>query len=81
MEKHKFKKKYGQNFLKNESIINNIINLFEVDTFSKIIEVGPGDGTLTKKLLNKNVPVLSFEIDESLKPFLDNNSAQNLRCS
>ena len=72
MEKHIFKKKFGQNFLKNENILKQIVDLFEVDETSKIVEVGPGDGALTKKLLNKNVQVVSFEIDESLKKFLEN---------
>ena len=69
---HKFKKSLGQNFLRDESILNKIINSFDVLENSLIIEVGPGDGALTKKLLTKNVYVLSFEIDESLKKYLDN---------
>ena len=79
MEKHIFKKKYGQNFLQNESILNDIVNLFNVEKYSKIVEVGPGDGALTKKLLNKNVPVVSFEIDESLKQFLESIKNDNLK--
>ena len=79
MEKHIFKKKYGQNFLQNDNVLDRIVNLFDVDEYSKIIEVGPGDGALTKKLLNKNISVLSFEIDESLKKFLDNIKNDNFR--
>lgn len=79
MEKHIFKKKYGQNFLQNENILNKIIGLFEVDSLSKIIEVGPGDGALTKKLLYKHVPLMAFEIDESLKIFLDKIENKNFR--
>jgi len=79
MEKHIFKKKYGQNFLQNEDILNKIIDLFEVDESSKIVEVGPGDGALTKKLLYKDVPVIAFEIDESLKQFLDKIKNNNFK--
>lgn len=78
MEKHKFKKNYGQNFLQNEDILDKIVNLFEVNSNSKIIEVGPGAGALTKKLLTKNVSVTAFEIDDSLKPFLDKINNVNL---
>jgi len=78
MEKHKFKKNYGQNFLQNEDILDKIVNLFEVNNNSKIIEVGPGAGALTKKLLTKNVSVTAFEIDDSLKPFLDKINNDNL---
>jgi len=78
MEKHKFKKSYGQNFLNNDLILDKIINLFNVDEYSKIVEVGPGAGALTKKLLTKKVPITCFEIDESLKQFLDKLKCDNL---
>ena len=35
MEKHIFKKKYGQNFLKNEDILDEIVNLVDLDIESK----------------------------------------------
>lgn len=78
MEKHNFKKKYGQNFLRNDAILVKIVSSFECDKTSKIIEVGPGDGALTKQLVKKEVPVFSFEIDESLKQYLDKIDASNL---
>ena len=78
MEKHNFKKRYGQNFLNNEIILDRIVNLFEVKENSKIVEVGPGAGALTKKLINKNVSVIAFEIDRSLKKFLDLIESDNL---
>ena len=37
MEKHNFKKKYGQNFLRNDVILNDIVSSFECDNNSKII--------------------------------------------
>lgn len=78
MEKHNFKKKYGQNFLRNDAILVKIVSSFKCDKTSKIIEVGPGDGALTKLLVKKEVPVFSFEIDESLKQYLDKIDASNL---
>ena len=79
MEKHNFKKRYGQNFLNSEIILDNIVDLFEVNSRGKIIEVGPGAGALTKKLLKKGVSVTAFEIDESLKQFLDKIGSNNLK--
>lgn len=79
MEKHNFKKKYGQNFLRNDAILDRIVSSFECDNNSKIVEVGPGDGALTKKLVKKNVDVVAFEIDESLKQYLDKMDVPNLR--
>ena len=78
MEKHDFKKKYGQNFLNNEEILNSILKLVNVKSDEEIVEVGPGAGALTKKLLTKNVHVTCFEIDESLKKFLDKIDNKNL---
>lgn len=78
MEKHNFKKKYGQNFLNNDEILNSILKLVNVKSDEEIVEVGPGAGALTKKLLTKNVHVTCFEIDESLKKFLDKIDNKNL---
>ena len=47
------KKKYGQNFLINEKIIKDIVNLLDnVKENDLIIEIGPGKGALTKYLIN-----------------------------
>lgn len=63
------KKRFGQNFLQNESILQKIdteISLLISSTPLNytIIEIGAGTGQLTKLLLNKNRPVLSLEIDK-----------------
>ena len=76
--KHEFKKKYGQNFLQNNNILEYIKNSIDVDKDSIILEIGAGSGNLTKKLLEKNVKVISFEIDKSLSKFLDNIKNDNL---
>ena len=77
MIKHDFKKKYGQNFLNNDKILDGISNSFCMEDNSMIVEVGAGSGVLTKRLITKNVPVISFEIDESLKEYLDKISCDN----
>jgi len=69
----KFKKKYGQNFLTDEKIINNIILKSDIKPNSLVIEIGPGAGALTKKLCEVSTNVLCYEIDSSLKPILSNN--------
>lgn len=76
--KHNFKKKYGQNFLQNDLILDKISDSFSVSKDSIIVEVGAGSGVLTKRLITKNVPVISFEIDESLKVYLDKLQSDNL---
>lgn len=69
----KFKKKYGQNFLIEENIINNIILKSDIKPNSLVIEIGPGAGALTKKLCEVSTHVLCYEIDSSLNSILSNN--------
>lgn len=68
-----FKKNYGQNFIIDENIINNIIQKSNIDSDTLVIEIGPGAGSLTYKLCQKAKNVLCYEIDNSLKNILENN--------
>jgi len=65
----KAKKKYGQNFLKDESILTKIIQAMPKDD-KKIVEIGPGLGDLTNKLLYQKRDVTAFEIDLELCDYL-----------
>ena len=64
---HRFKKKFGQNFIKDSTIIDKIINYSNMEQDSLVIEVGPGEGSLTKGLCSKAKYVLAYEIDTDLK--------------
>lgn len=66
MEKHNFKKKFGQNFLQDEGVLINIVNSFSISENDLIIEVGPGAGALTKYLKKLECQILAYEIDNSL---------------
>lgn len=68
-----FKKKFGQNFIIDENIINNIIKVSDLSKDTLVIEIGPGAGSLTRKLAINAGFVLCYEIDKALKPILDNN--------
>lgn len=65
-----FKKKYGQNFIIDENIINNIISKANIDKNTLVIEIGPGAGSLTSKLAFKAKNVLCYEIDTKLESIL-----------
>lgn len=59
------KKSLGQHFLKDESIIQKIIAVLQEDSFTNLLEVGPGGGALTKHLVK--IPGINFiavELDE-----------------
>ena len=68
MEKYdvKFKKKFGQNFLKNISVVNRIVDQADIDSNSLVIEVGPGGAIMTRELAKKAKYVLAYEIDNEL---------------
>lgn len=68
-----FKKKFGQNFIIDENIIDNIINQSLIDKDTLVIEIGPGAGSLTYKLAKYAKKVLAYEIDETLKEILNEN--------
>lgn len=69
----KFKKKFGQNFIVDQNIIDKIIFGSGVDKDTMVIEIGPGAGSLTYKLASSCKNVLCYEIDETLKDILSNN--------
>ena len=50
---HPFRKKWGQNFLRDPNNIAKIVDLLEPKQTDTILEVGPGDGALTDELTNK----------------------------
>ena len=78
MEKYNFnlKKMYGQNFIIDENIINNIIKSAEVDKDTLVIEIGPGAGSLTYKLSEYAKNILCYEIDTTLKELLEDNLSE-----
>lgn len=63
------KKSLGQNFLKDDNILNRIADSIKTKD-DLIIEIGPGMGALTKKLINKDSYVIAYEIDERTKDYL-----------
>lgn len=68
-----FKKKFGQNFIIDENIINNIVTKANIDKDTLVIEIGPGAGSLTYFLAKFSKNVLCYEIDTTLKEILKNN--------
>lgn len=71
MEKINYKKKYGQNFLYDENILEKIVKSTNINEDDLIIEIGPGSGNLTKNFKTFNAQIIAFEIDETLSKQLD----------
>lgn len=67
---HKAKKSLGQNFLKSELALKKIIEAGEIKPEDVILEIGPGKGVLTEKLLERAYLVIAIEKDHELFEFL-----------
>jgi len=62
----KAKKSLGQNFLKDESILNRIVDVANLTSEDVVIEIGPGMGVLTEKLVQHCKKVIAIELDDRL---------------
>ena len=69
MEKYnvRFKKKFGQNFLKEVNTVKKIVDVADIDSNSLVIEVGPGGAIMTRELANRAKQVIAYEIDNDLE--------------
>ena len=67
---HEAKKKYGQNFLEDLELSEKIIEISGVSKDIEVIEIGPGLGFLTEKLIEKSKYLIAFEIYDDLIPVL-----------
>lgn len=73
----KFKRQFGQNFLKNSSDGWKMLNSLDLDSEDTIIEVGPGHGAVTNLLLGKAKRIILVEIDNDLIGFLKDKYKQS----
>ena len=65
------KKSLGQHFLKDESVITDIINALTQEPFTQLLEVGPGAGALTRHLLKlPHVNFKAVELDDEKVTYL-----------
>lgn len=65
-----FQKKFGQNFLIDEHVLNKIILAAGVTKEDVVLEIGPGFGTMTQYLAEAAKEVIAVEIDKTLIPIL-----------
>ncbi len=74
-------KGFGQNFLVNPSVCPRLCDEAGVGPGSRVLEIGPGIGTLTAELARRAGQVLSVEVDRRLLPVLEETLAEfdNLR--
>lgn len=70
-----FQKKYGQNFLIDENILEKIIESANITKKDCVLEIGPGIGTMTQYLAERARRVAAVEIDKNLIPILSDTLA------
>ncbi len=69
--KHQAKKRFGQNFLTDQSIITSLVDAIDPQEGQTLIEIGPGLGALTKPLLNKVTALHVVEIDRDIVSWMN----------
>lgn len=65
----RFNKQFGQNFLTDTSLLNEIVDDSQIDG-GTVLEIGAGAGTLTRQLSKRADRVIAFEIDRNLEQVL-----------
>lgn len=63
---HQAKKRFGQNFLNNESVISNIVDAINPEPGENLIEIGPGLGALTEPVIERAGDISVVELDRDL---------------
>jgi 16S rRNA (adenine1518-N6/adenine1519-N6)-dimethyltransferase len=64
------KKKFGQNFLRNRGAVEKIVAAIEARPEEIVLEIGPGEGVLTGKLVELDNRIVAIEVDPDLLPRL-----------
>lgn len=71
------KKRFGQHFLRNRGAVAKIVAAVEPQPGEVVVEIGPGEGVLTEKLI-EIAPVIAIEIDRDLAPALKERFGERL---
>ncbi len=72
-------KQFGQHFLIDESLAEEIVKAADINTSDPVWEIGPGKGVLTKRILNLTDNLTAFEIDTRLIALLTNQFGMGLK--
>lgn len=68
--RHQARKRFGQNFLHDQNIIQRIVNSIDPKLTDHIVEIGPGQGAITRKLLSSCEKLDAVELDRDLAAYL-----------
>ena len=71
------KKRFGQNFLTDKKLLEDLVSLINVSAQDKLLEIGPGKGDLTENLINICSSYFGAEVDKDLLVYLKNKFPEN----
>jgi 16S rRNA (adenine1518-N6/adenine1519-N6)-dimethyltransferase len=67
---HKARKRFGQNFLTDQSVIDRIVRNVNAKASDRLVEIGPGQGAITRQLIEACPQLQVIELDRDLVPIL-----------
>ena len=73
--KFETKKSLGQNFIYDTGFLDGVLNKLDLQKTDTVVEIGTGPGKLTTCLAKRVAKILTYEIDERLKPILETEFA------
>ncbi len=76
---HKARKRFGQNFLQDDAIIDHLLGCLQIKDQQHWVEIGPGLGALTAPLLQENIQLDIVELDRDLVSLLEKRFGGNPR--
>ena len=68
---HRTKKRFGQHFLIDPSILDEIVSVADISSGEQVLEIGPGCGTLSLMLMHRGAEVTAVELDRDAAAFLE----------
>ena len=71
------KKRFGQNFLTDKKLLEDLVSVINVSAQDKILEIGPGKGDLTENFINLCSSYFGVEVDKDLIVYLKNKFPKN----
>lgn len=76
---HQARKRFGQNFLHDSSVIHRIVQAIQPRAGERMVEIGPGQGALTREVLEHLDHLEAVELDRDLVPMLEQRFGDRLR--
>ncbi len=75
MKQHRARKRFGQNFLHDATVLQRIVSAIDPRPGQTLVEIGPGPGALTRQILTLTKQLTVVELDRDLIPLLQQNCA------